>query len=376
SLSSASVASSLSRMDYHKSIANRLMVPALLSSLNDENRLMAADAARALKIFLESYAIKSDPEYLRKEYGTMMGHLKEAITAATKTFTKSRLIDLLTCAGILAKAVGREAFEYDAREILPVMCEAYPTLFLKELISFHLLPLEQRDREAKRVERLLDVDSMMRNTRMLTFLSSMIGYADGNDEVQQKLKNELRDLSILLLSKWKYLPNLELALDVSQVACRVVCQWASSSVYSGVEVQTAHLLLKIVRRPNANVEGAVQAVIYLLRSLKDNGGTELKIIWGALWTDLKVLARRHFSVCTEGAEKLLISTFAIKKCIPILGSEVLLPDVKEMVELMKDNLAWVIELWQFKKKKIPLNASLTSSQDGDPTDIEDADLVM
>ncbi|GMR49775.1 hypothetical protein PMAYCL1PPCAC_19970, partial [Pristionchus mayeri] len=115
---------SLSSMNYLEFLAKREMVPVLLNALSIANPRRGADAAFALNHFIES----ADTEYLKREYGNIIEHLKHAITVCPRTFKDPRLLLLLHCVMLLVNAVGKEAFKEDALEILPVLCEAYPLL--------------------------------------------------------------------------------------------------------------------------------------------------------------------------------------------------------------------------------------------------------
>ncbi|GMR61301.1 hypothetical protein PMAYCL1PPCAC_31496, partial [Pristionchus mayeri] len=321
---------SLSSMEIPGAFACRSMVPALLIALSHKDHRMAADAARALKVFTNS----ADTEYLKNEYGEMMKQLKIAITACPKMFANLRLVNLLACVANLVKAVGKEAFRKDAREILTSMCEACPSLFPHNPVFIHVPPM--RDPARRRVDdnwATLDADWKIR-IQLLGLLSFMIDCGMGVVAVPIlcELQETLRDLSIYTLARWEEVPSSRVAH-----ACQVVIQDAQRSVYKGYEVKTTDLLLDIARRCDDNANVAVDAVVEILWNLRYKTGPELRTVWEKLWKDVFAIAMRNYdSENPDDLVKLLGFLEAIVKCIPAVGSHVLEKDYKEVVELMKE----------------------------------------
>ncbi|GMR57943.1 hypothetical protein PMAYCL1PPCAC_28138, partial [Pristionchus mayeri] len=105
-----------------------------------------------------------------REYDIMIERLKYAITVFPKnliSYEMYRLINLIMCADILGKAVGTERFREDAREIFPVMCEAYEILFRRK--DLRHLSIE-----------FVDNFLFARCSKLLNLFSSMAMHVDEN----------------------------------------------------------------------------------------------------------------------------------------------------------------------------------------------------
>ncbi|GMR58042.1 hypothetical protein PMAYCL1PPCAC_28237, partial [Pristionchus mayeri] len=232
-----------------------------------------------------------------------------------------RFVDILTCVAILVEAVGKEGFKDDAAEILVAVSEACPTLIPEALRMPYPVPPGQEG------DRLLDEWSAQRTDRMNQYLrlhnllSSLIEHADGNVHhgVERQPKDKLRELSMFIIMRWE-----EVCAAVSTHVRLYVQNSSIHPVHGGSEKETAELLFDIIRNSEANADYAVQAVISLLRQLKDcYDKTDQREVWKILWNYIDLEQReKHYSENSDDLAKLLGYLEVIEKCTPIMGEDV------------------------------------------------------